>query len=183
MYYFKEVCPPDYLNVPSVRDWQMSPFSNERYDLDEIQKAERKGVKGKQELEELKKKYGLIPATEPCTKPNPPEDVQNENPDKMRKRCTSEYQYQPYGPPLLSTLSYNRPDLNQPRLYNYLGPSYFVGPGVKTPIPRMCSIIPCSGLEYRTRILSDIYVPYGPYEEVRLTQDQYVPLGPSPYRL
>ncbi|KAK6630997.1 hypothetical protein RUM44_003169 [Polyplax serrata] len=179
----KKTYPPDYSNVPSVRDWQMSPFAQERFDLDEIQRAEKKGFKARFQLEELKKKYGYQQGS-PCSSPSPPpcetcRKREEKSRVSSRGNCSKDLLYQPYGPMVVSSVSYNRPELNKPRMYSYMGPSFYSGFRFETPAPKMVSPVPCSQGGQAGKLLANTYVPYGPYGEVRVTPDLYIPMGPS----
>lgn len=170
--------PPGYSCVPNPRDWQMSPFSKERMDLNEIQTAERKGYKGRFELARLKKELGF---SDGCGYSG----FLNEHKEKKKEKslpvpCTDQLLYQPYGPVLYSSASQNKRENS--RVYSYLGPSFYSAFRFKVPAPSTMPITPCSDVDrlFPSR-LHKIYVPYGPYGEIRAAEDMYIPMGPSIY--
>ncbi|KAL0271331.1 UNVERIFIED_CONTAM: hypothetical protein PYX00_008453 [Menopon gallinae] len=148
--------PPDYSNVPSVREWQMSPFPQERFDLDEQQRWEKMGEKGKRLLAALKGPEQEVAAEEKekavdtCAKCQERERCNANQPEMQR------YLYQPYGP---SPLPLRPP------------------PAIRRP-PQGCGGLTGNVPECDSWVVGHDYIPYGPTAGVKPSPDCYKPYGP-----
>lgn len=149
--------PPDYSNVPDVRDWQMSPFPKERFDLNELQVQEKKGEKGRKQLEALRASQAQAQA----------EKSKESNTCKRcleQQRCNQpeveRYLYQPYGPSPLPVM--------QPQ---------FQKRSQRLTEPYSNNETPCNSW-----VVGYDYIPYGPTANVRTTPEFYKPYGPSTLR-
>lgn len=117
----KKTYPPDYSNVPSARDWQMSIFGNDRYDLDEVQKMEAKGYKFRHIAAEMRRRYeeGLPPTQAPITFCPPCQRCAEREMAEQRRRDGTEggNVYVPYGPPPTPSLVFPKDDPDAYRPY------------------------------------------------------------------